>query len=365
MKRILIIKLWALGDLLMATPLLTALKRQWPDSRIIWLADQEYAGILQDNPLLDQVIPFDSGTWRKHFRYGKLLAYWAMSRKLQKDLKNLHLDIVINLTAEKWWSVWFNIAPVRIGLFPRPVPGRMGKLYTTAIARNDSPIVHNSVHYLRPAAALGISGPYDQHLVLGVSDEAAQAVERFLLEQPGYDPKQPLLVLHPGASQASKCWPPQLFAQVAEKMAAQYNIVITGSAKERPLAEAVLSALSLSGKKPIIAAGRLPDLRQTIALIARAAAVVTGDTSVLHIASALDTPLVGIYGSTRPGDNSPLFGRQALLFDDSVPCAPCYKADCPLHGEDFLRCQCAVTPGRVISALNTLLKESHEPCLTC
>jgi heptosyltransferase-2 len=104
---------------------------------------------------------------------------------------------------------------------------------------------------------------------------------------------------------------------------------------------------------------------QTAALIAQATAVVTGDTSVLHMASALETPVVGIYGSTRPGDNIPQFGPHALLYDDTISCAPCYKSRCPLTGSDHLRCQKAVTPERVLSAIETLLKEAHEPSLSC
>ena len=88
---------------------------------------------------------------------------------MRRDLRRRRFDIVINLTAEKWWSVWFNVAPVRVGLFPRAEPGRMGRLYTHAIPRADQTLVHNTRHYLRPAEALGIPGPYDERLVMGVS----------------------------------------------------------------------------------------------------------------------------------------------------------------------------------------------------
>jgi len=87
---------------------------------------------------------------------------------------------------------------------------------------------------------------------------------------------------------------------------------------------------------------------------------VTGDTALLHIASALGRPLVGIYGSTRPGDNAPLFGPHVLLYDDHVFCAPCYREHCPLAGDNFLKCQKAVTPNQVLAAMETLLKETYE-----
>jgi lipopolysaccharide heptosyltransferase II len=361
MKRILIVKLWALGDILMATPLLRALKSRWPDCEITWLADKDYAAILAGNPLLHDVIPFDSGTWRRHWRYARLVPYLQMSLALWGDLKSRRFDAVLSLSGEKWWSVWFNAAPVRVGLFPNPRLGPVARLYTHAIPRRDDPQVHHSTHYLRAAEALGIAGPHDERLVLGVAPADRAAVRDFLCAQPAYDPQRPLVVLHPGTSQVTKCWPPAHFAAVANALAGRYNLVITGSRKERELAEAVSHGVSAGTVPPLVAVGRLPTIGQTAALVAAAAAVVTGDTSVLHIASALGTPVVGVYGSSRPGDNAPQFGPHVLLFDDTVPCAPCYKSRCRLVGGDHLRCQRAVTPAQVLNALETLRKESHEP----
>lgn len=356
MKRILIIKFWALGDILMATPLLTALKKQWPECRISWLADTQYADILRGNPLVDEVIAFDSGEWRREFRYGRFLSYWRISRRLQQSLYSRKFDCVLNLTAEKWWSIWFNAAPVRIGLFPRPSPGLMGRLYTTAIPRPVEGVKHNSEHYLRPAEALEIAGPHDMHLVMGVLPEDQRAAQEFLQSQPNYHPDKPIILLHPGTSQASKCWLPEHFASLAVMLQSRFNVVVTGSLKEQVLADAIAHAMPEASEAPIIAAGQLKTLQQTAAMVQNAASVVTGDTSILHIASALGTPLIGIYGSTRPGDNAPLFGPQTLLFDDAVPCAPCYKSHCPLAGKDYLRCQRAVTPKQVFEAIQALLK---------
>jgi heptosyltransferase-2 len=98
----------------------------------------------------------------------------------------------------------------------------------------------------------------------------------------------------------------------------------------------------------------LKSIGATAALVQQAAAVVTGDTALLHMASALETPLVGIFGSTRPSDNRPLYGPQVLLYDDLVPCAPCYQRNCPLKGRQHLQCQKAVTSDQVLSALQQL-----------
>lgn len=355
MKRILIVKMWAFGDILMATPILRALKRRWPDCEITWLVEKDYVGALRGNPLLDDVIAFDSKTWRKRWRYGQIGAYLQMSLALRRDLKARKFDAVLTLTGEKWWAIWFNAAPVRVGLFPRPRLNGMQRFYTIAIARPRGDERHNTQHYLRAAEALGIAGPFDERMVVGVDAADARDVDAWLQTQPDFDPRRPPIVLHPGASQASKCWPTANFARVAQTLARTANVVVTGSPDEKPLADAIAGKT----KNVFVAAGALPRLGHATALIARVAAVVTGDTSVLHIASALDTPFVAVYGSTRPGGDAPLFGRQRLLFDDAVPCAPCYKAHCPLTGDDHLRCQRAVSPAQVLAALDQLLS---VPC---
>ena len=351
--RILIVKFWALGDILMATPLLRAIRSKYPGAYIAWLADNRYSDILDGNPLLDETIPFDSGQWRRYFRYANIPGYLKMTRELQRELKRRRFDVVINLTAEKWWSIWFNIAPIRIGLFPRANPGLIGRVYTKAIPRSQDPWLHNSEHYLLPAEALGIEGPHSTQMSVAVRDADREAVDRFLTSSPIFQANQPLLVLHPGTSQETKCWPPERFAAVADKLTGRYNVVVTGSPGERHLAEAI-RASSTTPERILVATGSLADMRQTAALVERADAVVTGDTSVLHMASALDTPLVGVYGSTRPKDNAPLFGNNELLFVEELPCAPCYKSHCPLSGAAHLACLTGITADQVIAALQRM-----------
>jgi lipopolysaccharide heptosyltransferase II len=358
--RILIVKMWAIGDVLLATPLLRALKRGYPGCKITWLVDKRYADVLEGNPLIDEVIAFDSGNWRAAFRRGKIASYLRISNVLVRDLKDRKFDVAINLAGEKWWAVWFNIAPIKIGLFPRPRVGVMGRLYTRAIPRNLNPRQHNSHHYLLPAEELGIPGPYEERIVIGIHEPGAKAAAEFLNARAGYDAKKPLIVLHPGASQESKRWPAKSFAEVADLLRDRYNIVITGSPSERPLAEEIASAMS-SETPPIISSGALSGILETGALVQKAVAVVTGDTSILHIASALGTPVVAIYGSTRPGDNAPLYGSHRLLYGENIPCAPCYQANCRFQGEDRLRCLHTVTAEQVVSALNELLSETKAP----
>jgi len=358
-KRILIVKFWALGDILMATPILRALKNAYPDSHICWLVDQAYAGALEGNEYLDVVLPFDSGTWRRDYRYGRWRQYLATSISLNRRLRAMNFDIVISLTAEKWWVVWFLCAVKKVGLFPFEKAGLLGRLYNYAVTRSPLGSRHNTDHYLEVLPALGIRGDFDRRMTYSPTRQRCDDVDYFLARQQEYDPLKPLLVMHPGTSQPSKCWPVSSYAQLANLLTSRFTVVITGSSEEASLANHIKAA-SINGGKLIVAAGVLTELGHTGSLVDRATAVVTGDTSVLHMASALNTPFAAIYGSSRPGDNAPLFGTYDLLYDDTVPCAPCNQFTCPLKGDDHLRCQTVITPDTVFSSVMKLVETGKQ-----
>ena len=358
MKRVLIVKMWALGDVLMATPLLTNLRARFPGVEITWLIDSQHADVLRDHPLIDDLVVFDSGRWRRLLRGGRVLPWLTEGLALHRRMRARRFDASINCHPEKWWTRLLCPATVRVGLYPSPTLTATSRFYTYARPKPHG--LHSTDDYLLGLEALGQSGPFDRRMALEVSEPSEGHCREFLRGQPGFRVGLPLVVLHPGTSQPSKCWPPENFAAVAASLLPRCNVVITGSANERPLAEAISGLLPEGAEPPLIAAGRVGTIGATAALIRQAAAVVTGDTSALHLASALGTPLVAIYGSTRPGDNAPLFGPNTLLYDDAVSCAPCYLARCPLTGADHLHCQRAVTPSQALAALDVFLKGSKD-----
>lgn len=353
MKRILIIKLWALGDILMATPLLPALRQSDSETQVTWIVDSAHADILFGQPEIDEVIALDTRAWRRLLRKGNVAGWLRYGAALHRDLSRRKFDAVINCHPEKWWTRWLCAAPVRIGLYPGSFLPLSRLAYTQALAKLP---LHNTDCYLAAAEALGFRGPFDRHMRYMVGPDAQAEASAFLADAAGHDPALPLLVLHPGTSQESKSWLPEHFAAVAAALSPRMNVVLTGSPKEQALAEKIAALLPPGMRPPLVAAGKLSGTGAFAALIDRAAAVVTGDTLALHLASALQTPVVGIYGSSRPADNKPLFGPQVLLYDDAVPCAPCYKERCPLRGADHLRCQRAVTPAQALAALDKLVK---------
>ncbi len=359
LKRILIIKLWALGDLLMATPLVTALQTGFPGVEITWLADNLNADLLEKQPGID-VVRIDSGFWRRKLRKGRVRAWFQEAGYWRRELGGRHFDAVINCHPDLWWTRILCAAPVRVGLFHAAKPSVLRCLYSYPVPKPQN--VHNTDYYLGGAQALGLAGPFDRHMRYLVLPDARAEAAALLANSAVYDPNLPLIILHPGTSQEPKSWLPENFAAVAAALLPRMNVVLTGSPKEQELSKKITALLPPGTRPPLLVAGRLSGTGPFAALIAQAAAVVTGDTLALHLASALETPVVGIYGGSRPGDNKPLFGPQVLLYDDSVPCAPCYKVSCPLRGADHLRCQRAVTPAQVLAALDRLMtmKETRQ-----
>ncbi len=162
------------------------------------------------------------------------------------------------------------------------------------------------------------------------------------------------VVFCPGAEYGpAKRWPIHHYAALAKKLgageAAADNVWIVGSAKDAPVGEEIArlaagAALNLCGKT---------DLEQAIDLIAGARAVVTNDSGLMHVAAALDRPLVALYGSSSPAYTPPLSPRATIL-SLGLDCSPCFKRECPLGPPDTLRCLEDIAPERVLAVLATL-----------
>ncbi len=157
------------------------------------------------------------------------------------------------------------------------------------------------------------------------------------------------VVFCPGAEYGpAKRWPIHHFADLARRMGADGTAIwIVGAAKDRDVGDAIAhqsagTALNLCGRT---------SLEQAIDLIAGARAVVSNDSGLMHVAAALDRPLVALYGSSSPGYTPPL-SPHATILSLGLDCSPCFKRECPLPPPDTLRCLEDIAPERVLAALN-------------
>jgi len=249
----------------------------------------------------------------------------------------------------------FSIAPVRVALYPHPVSTKVSRSYTTTFARPAGDQTHNSDYALRALDALGILGVEGKMSLPIDAERSARVMAQLTAELPA-DQGRPLIVLHPGTSQETKCWPPSYFSRLIDRLSSRARIVITGSPAEVGLGQEIVSGVKIGRQEVWNAAGKFSHILDTAMLVRQAALVVTGDTSVLHIASAYDIPIVGIYGGTRPGRNGGRSKHVIALFNDAVPCAPCYLAQCKLAEPEQLRCLSSVEVDQVFVAVDALLR---------
>jgi lipopolysaccharide heptosyltransferase II len=177
---------------------------------------------------------------------------------------------------------------------------------------------------LRP---LGISGPVDD-IELPVGEEARRAVDRFFSNS-HVDGNRPLIALNcsVGAARPARNWFPERFAALADRLIMDLGaaVVFVGGPEDRELVQSVMAAMKESA---VSVAGRF-SIAESAALLARCACLVSSDTGPLHLATAVRTPVVGLFGSTDPLRTGPV-GRGHQVLREKLPCVPCEEKNCPL-----------------------------------
>ncbi len=290
-KNILIIKPSSLGDIVQALPALTALRKSFPRANISWLIRPEFAPLLENHPHLDHIILFDRKFLAKAWFYPPAFASLI---SLIRRLRHARFDEVIDLqglfrTAS---LAWLSGCRNRFGTATAREFAHL--FYAHSIAR-DRHTIHVADYYLKVVRAAGAAESVAE-FVLPVAPSAAESVNKLLAAEGarvgGY------AVLIPGATRSYKCWPLDRFAALADRISSEFglSIVATGCAQESRLIESLGSLANV----PITNLAGRTSLAQLVALLENAKIVVGNDTGPGHIAAALGTPLVMIFGRSNP-----------------------------------------------------------------
>jgi lipopolysaccharide heptosyltransferase I len=309
-RRILIVKPSAIGDVVHTLPILNLLKRRWPEAKISWLATPVCAPLLDGHRQLEDVIVFN----RKRYGHAwRSLTATAAFVRFVAGLRARQFDWAVDFQGlfRSGWMSWLSGAPVRVG-FEDAREGAPA-FYTHCVDSGGWWHQHAIGRYQHLAAALGCDfEPVEFHFALNDADRA-QALELV-----------PLLanyaVLVPGAAWITKQWPAEKFNQLAVRLRERFGLktVVLGGPKDAAVAERVNADHNLAGKTT---------LRQSIALLERAALVVANDSGPMHIASGLGRPLVALFGPTHPILTGP-FRRLDSVIQLDLPCGPCYGRTC-------------------------------------
>jgi lipopolysaccharide heptosyltransferase I len=312
-ERIALIKLSSLGDVVHALPVAATLKAARPAARLAWVVERREAAVLQDHPALDEVIVVDTRRWRKARAPRELAATVREVAAMRRRLRAGRFDVALDLQGLIKSSVLTAAtgAPRRIGLDRRWRREPLGAIFTNEAVMPpvERHVVEQYLALLRP---LGITTPR-MDFTLPTVVAAETRVDDWLAGA-GLKARQRVVVLNPGAGREDKRWPVARFAELAARLgqdAGAHVVVVWGPGEERA-AGAIVAGAGAAGPRALLAPPT--DLHELLALLRRASVMVAADTGPLHLAAALGTPCVGLYGPTAPQRNGPYgSGHRALV----------------------------------------------------
>jgi lipopolysaccharide heptosyltransferase I len=335
--RILIIKPSALGDVVHTLPLLHLLRRRFVTAKISWLIAPSWKALIEKHPDLDEVILFDR----------KGLADLALGQdgmvraiELSRELADRQFDLVIDVQGllRSAALTWATHAPVRIGFGYAREGAWLAYTHRVGTLHHQR---HAVERYLDVAEALGCGrGPIAFNF--GVSASDYTAVASLLEGLPRF------AVLLPGTNWATKRWPIEYFAQLAERIRNDLGlpIVVAGANDAIPLAAQIPFDLNLAGKTT---------LPQLVALLERASLVIANDSGPMHIAAALNRPLVTMFGPTNPVRTGP-YRRPNTVVQLDIVCSPCYSRNC-----SHTSCMRWLTPDMVLAQARCAIENDRSP----
>jgi heptosyltransferase-1 len=332
-KNILIVKLSAIGDVIHALPVAHALKQTYPQARITWVVEKPAYGLLTDNPDIDEIIIFDKP------KFKSLAGLLTQGPKLSKELKMHQFDLAIDLQG------LFKSAAIAYlsGAAKRVVYCNARELSHWVGQRicGQHKEGHIVERYLDVARYLGCNIT-TVAFPIHITKAEAQTAEA-IANHAGLRLEQPYAVLAPGTNWVSKCWPATHFAALADKLYASNIIpVIIGGSSDNSLAQEIIANTAIP---PIDLTGKT-SLKQLAYLVKQAQCFVGGDTGPMHLAVAVGTKAVTMFGPTDPHRNGP-YGDKHTILRSPLSCAGCWQRKCP-QGDD---CMSAISVDTVFAAV--------------
>lgn len=331
-RRICFIKPSALGDVIQALPVLHGMRKRWPKAQISWVLNQSFAPLLRGHPDLHSVIEF-----RRHSRgFSRLKSFWQLGKRLRSE----HFDLTIDQQGllRSGVMTWITRSARRVG-FSHAREGATFA-YTDKIAvdwREVSAVTRN--WEMMKVFGCQSEPPAPQ---LALTDQERHWAKEQLAHLP-----RPLLAIHPGAQWQTKRWPPEHFATLAKQAREAFGvgIVLVGGPGESSLCEPILSTLHGN----VLNLAEKTTLRQLAAVLAEADVYLSGDSGPMHLAAAVNTPVVAVFTCTSPVRAGP-YGIGHRIVQTQVACAASYLKKCR-----SMICMNELTPTRVWPALEASL----------
>jgi lipopolysaccharide heptosyltransferase II len=325
-RRILVLNRNHIGDCLLTTPLLRALKRRFPRARLEVSIPKTNWELLATNSHVDEIV------------LRPQIPSWGAKFQFAFEMRRRGYDLILALQDKSMFYAW---TTCYIGLANRRRPVTVALDHPRTRAYYDHnvapmrPDQHEVYKYLDIASALGCPRERNPVLELEATAESRERMER-LIHSRGLDSDARFVGINPGATKGEKRWSVERFAEVGDRLHQELGlpVIIFGGPGDHEMASAIVRGMS---HQPLVAAGRT-SLGDTAALLERCQFLVTGDTGPMHMAVAMAVPVVALFGPTNPAKFGPFTRLKTILRHDE-PCPSCTS-----------RCLHTITPDEVVQA---------------
>ena len=352
---VLLIRLRLIGDVVLSTPVVRALKRTFPSARLSYLVERDAAAVVQDNPNLDEVLVIERSRGIRRVLDDLRLA-WRLRRR--------RFDLVIDMHGgpRSAWLTWATGAPQRIGY---DMPGRTWMYTGIAPRARELRARHSVLNQWDLLDAIegwtGNTPEPSRDAVEMPLDASADRSVAARLERAGVVPSNELIMVHVSANNPFRRWPEASFAELVARLAEHSpnrRLILSSGPSDRDAARRIAAEartrLGQDGAARVVNFGEF-DLSELRALIGRSRLFIGGDTGPLHVAATTATPIVAVYGPTLPARSTPW--RDTRFVTESVevlglPCRPCDQRVCAPG--DF-RCLTTLRPDQVLAAAERAL----------
>jgi lipopolysaccharide heptosyltransferase II len=326
---VLVVRFSSIGDVLLTTPLLRAIRRRHPTARVTLFTKEAYVPLLSHNRNLDRVVGIGTGR-----------SVTSLAAEVRAAQYTHRLDLHDSLRTRMLRA----LAPGRWTTYPKHRLARSVLIYAKRNHyRDHRPVAER---YFSAASDLEVTpdgGPPEFFLGPEAEREAAE-----WLAMAGLAQERPVIAVAPGAAHATKRWPLEHWFTLCQRIVREgFDVAIVGGPEDVPLGQ----ALATKPEGRVASAAGVFGLQGTGALLRRSLALVSGDTGVMHMATGVGTPVVALFGPTvEPFGFFPYTSRAEVL-ELALPCRPCSSkgsARCPLGHH---RCMVEIGPESVYRAL--------------
>jgi len=342
---ILIIKLSAIGDVIHTLPALAELRKLYPDAQITWLVEEAAADLVINHPYLDKVLISRRKNWLKDFKNGQIRNPLREIRSFLKELRAQPYELVIDFHGLLKSALLVFISGGKRKLGYDSWQELSGLFYNEKIFEDMNK--HAVDRYLDFPRYLGAKTGRAEFVLPWHNENEAKC--RFLFSKYNLEEKK-YLTINPVAYWETKLWDDEKFARLADLIVEKLHLKVVFTGSEKTSLDKIISLMNF----PAINLGGQTSLLDLAYLYKTALLMITTDSGPMHLAAAVSTPVIALFGPTDPLRTGP-YGKGHTIVRADLQCSPCFLKKCPQK-----TCMQNISPAQVFAAVQEKLEKGRE-----